>query len=488
MKVKPKKVCVSSSQSSRGPAVLGRRDTGWTNSPAVTQILKRLPDQPTRFVAQAPGRLDVMGGLSDYTGSLVLNTTTGGHVCVVVQRRTDNDLSIISVRSPVAEDVASTVVAMSQLYGPNGSLIDARHGRSLAGEGKKDVARCIVGALVEILRVAATPRLDGGLSVVVGSETKEPASPGWDVAVVAAALVAVAGACDVTLDPLEAAAVCQRVENEWLGIPAGVGDAVCVLLGEPNTLAEVRCEPCALSGSIRLPDDLVLVGIDCGMRHPEANLKYSRVRTAAFMGRALIDRIIRHDGSGRLQWDGHLARVSVTDYVGRFRDRIPTKLKGSEYLERFGETGDPLTRIDPEFVYKIRSRTEHHIYEHTRACQFVECLSRAIRSGENRALEEAGELMYASHWSYGQRCGLGSVETDMLVSLIRGHGTDAEIYGAKITGRGCGGSVAVLMRATERARAAVDDTIKRYQSKTGRVATLLRGSLPGALVSGAQRM
>ena len=486
--MEPKKTDVRSFQAPRGSAVLGGSDTDWTSSPAVAEILKRLPDQPTRFVAQAPGRLDVMGGLTDYTGSLVLNTTTGGHVCVAVQRRADNDLSIVSSRSPGGEDDTSTVIALSQLHEPNGSLIDAQRGRPLAGDRNADVARCIVGGLVEMLRAAGVPRFDGGLSVVVGSTMHEPAGPGWDAALVAAVLVAAAEACDLTLDPLDLAAVCQRVENEWLCIPVGIGDAVCVLLGEPNTLAEVRCEPCALSGSIPLPDDLMLMGIDCGVTLPEANLKYARVRTAAFMGRGLIDRIIRHDGLSRLQWDGHLARVSVTDYVERFRDRIPTKLKGSEYLKRFGETGDPLTRIDPEFVYKIRSRTEHHIYEHTRACQFVECLSRAIRSGEDRGLIEAGELMYASHWSYGQRCGLGSVETDMLVSLVREHGADAGIYGAKVTGRGCGGSVAVLMRATEKAAAAVDDAIKRYQSKTGRTATLLRGSLPGALVSGAQRM
>jgi len=206
--------------------------------------------------------------------------------------------------------------------------------------------------------------------------------------------------------------------------------------------------------------------------------KWEHVRTAAFMGRMLIDRILNHEALRQMQWDGYLSQVSVTDYVERFRDRLPTKIMGGDFLNRFGETGDELTRIEPDGVYKIRSRTEHHIYEHDRAQQFVECLSRAIRNGDARALREVGDLMYASHWSYGQRCGLGSIETDLLVKLIRQHGADADVYGAKITGHGCGGVVAVLMRATKRAASAVEQAMADYSGRTGHNATLIRGATP----------
>jgi L-arabinokinase len=96
--------------------------------------------------------------------------------------------------------------------------------------------------------------------------------------------------------------------------------------------------------------------------------------------------------------------------------------------------------------------------------------------------------MYASHWSYGQRCGLGSIETDMLVNLLRQSDANPDIYGAKITGCGCGGVVAVLMRTSDRATAAVDQAIEDYQARAERKARLIRGSLPGALVSGVREM
>ncbi len=237
---------------------------------------------------------------------------------------------------------------------------------------------------------------------------------------------------------------------------------------------------------MRLPDGLTMIGLASGSRHADFVTKYRRVRTATFMGRHLIDRIVRHDGAGNLSWDGHLSRISVADYVERFRDRIPTRLKGSEFLERFGETGDPLTSVAAEDVYKIRSRTEHHVYEHSRSCRFVEGLSRFSRSGDRTILGEVGELMYASHWSYGQRCGLGSIQTDLLVNLIRRYGSSVGIHGARISGRGCGGVVGVLMDETDAAEQAIQQACQAYEEKTGKSPTILRGSLPGAMVAVAR--
>jgi L-arabinokinase len=92
--------------------------------------------------------------------------------------------------------------------------------------------------------------------------------------------------------------------------------------------------------------------------------------------------------------------------------------------------------------------------------------------------------MFQSHESYS-RCGLGSSGTDKLVALVRdslGEG----LYGAKITGGGSGGTVAVL------GRRGVDATIReiaeRYQEKTAYQPTIISGSSPGASVFGHLRL
>jgi len=463
-------------------------------STTLMDVARRLYDGSARFVAVAPGRLDIMGGLAEYTGALVLNMTIGDHVCVAVQARRDGKIAVSA--APLWDADAESQVPLSTLFESNGRGDNAEPHRVAHPALRSDLATCALGGLTEALRAKLLPTPTGGLSICVQSSLRDASGCGRNAAVVAATVVACAAALDQALEPLAVAAVCQRVENDWVGDPVGVADAVCSLVGEPNTLLEVRCEPCTLAGSIRLPEDLLLLGIDCGVTQPDAVQRYVHVRTATFMGRALIDRIITYDGlnqvsdqpSNQVPWDGYLSRLSLTDYIKRFRDRIPTKIKGKDFLDRFGETGDPLTRIDPTGLYKVRSRTEHHVYEHARSRQFVECLSRAIRGADRNALVEAGELMNASHWSYGQRCGLGSIETDHLVNLIRRHGADADVFGAKITGRGCGGVVAVLLKSTDQALSAIESAMADYTTRTGHTPRLLRGSTPGALVSGAQRV
>lgn len=456
-------------------------------SELVADVLGRLRPDAARFLACAPGRLDVIGGLAECTGSLVLAMPVDHQVCVCVQRRRDGSIAVDAQGDPTSRDQSAAVIPVSQIYGDDGLAVAPQQGLERLSEFD-DTARSALGAFVEAIRAGIVSDVAGGLTIAVGA-----VHPGTDggapcSAVAGATLAATARALGAELEPATALDICRRVENDWLQWPVGVADAACALVGEPETLMQLRDEADNIAGRIRLPDDLALVGISCGNARPDAKLRFRRVRVAAFMGRCLVDRIVRHDGGNRRWWDGHLSRISVSDYVERFRDRLPTRMNGREFLDRFGETGDPLTRIEPGFVYKIRSRTEHHIYENARACQFAECLSRGIRTGDHAVFAEAGELMYASHWSYGQRCGLGDVRTDLLVNLIRRRGVSADLYGAKISGRGCGGGVAVLMRSSDRAREALRDVQRTFSDETGHKTTLFAGSAAGALITGCREI
>lgn len=455
--------------------------------PFEEDMLERLSAGTERYVAQAPGRLDVMGGLAECTGSLILNRTLGDRACVGVQRRADGKV-FVEYLSGLSTDGQLFKIDVHELLAANGG--PAEPGCRLAADLERlaAVRRCALGAVVESVRAGLITGLDGGLSIIIGSGLEGMSEAGQEAAITAATLACLARLANAELDPPRAAVLCQRVEANWLLSPLGVADALCALLAEPDVLTQVRCGPCEVSGAMRLPAELEFVGIDCGGDCEDARSKYDRARTAAFMGRLLVDRIIQHDGELAPSWDGYLSRLTVTDYVERFRDRIPTKLKGAEFLDRFGETGDSLTAIEPAFVYRIRSRTEHHIYEHARSCQFVECVSRAIRTGDPGVFVEAGELMYASHWSYGQRCGLGSVKTDLMVNLLRKQGVDAGIFGAKVSGRGCGGVVTVLKRADERGAEALKTALDAYQAKDHEPARVIQGSAPGALVAGVRQL
>ena len=58
-------------------------------------------------------------------------------------------------------------------------------------------------------------------------------------------------------------------------------------------------------------------------------------------------------------------------------------------------------------------------------------------------LHALGKLMFASHESY-TACGLDSDGTNLIVKLVKEIGAHNGLYGAKITGGGSGGTVAVL--------------------------------------------
>ena len=91
--------------------------------------------------------------------------------------------------------------------------------------------------------------------------------------------------------------------------------------------------------------------------------------------------------------------------------------------------------------------------------------------------------MYQSHASYGA-CGLGSDGTDLLVDLAREAGEAEGVYGAKITGGGSGGTVAVLARADAVER--VHALAKEYGRRTGRQPYVFECTSNGAAITGAQ--
>jgi len=128
----------------------------------------------------------------------------------------------------------------------------------------------------------------------------------------------------------------------------------------------------------------------------------------------------------------------------------------------------------------VRQPTAHPIYEHHRVQLFRELL---VQRPVNAEL--LGELMYQSHASYSA-CGLGSSGTDRLVELIRAAGPGAGLYGAKITGGGSGGTVAVLTQSGS--GELIEQIADDYSHATGREVEILHGSSPGAVAWGRQRL
>ena len=94
-----------------------------------------------------------------------------------------------------------------------------------------------------------------------------------------------------------------------------------------------------------------------------------------------------------------------------------------------------------------------------------------------------GDLMFQSHWSYTE-CGLGCEATDLLIELVRAEVSNGKLYGAKITGGGGGGTVAVL--GPDDAEEAFYRIVRKYAEIRGCEPYVFEGSSMGADRFGTQ--
>ena len=280
------------------------------------------------------------------------------------------------------------------------------------------------------------------------------------------------------------AALAQVVENRIVGAPCGIMDQVTSALGESGRLLALRCRPCEVLGLHELPPGVGVFGISSRVEHSVGGDPYGTARVSAFMGLKIILTEMEKRGAQPTEAHRYLCNVDPRTYREKFRDALPDRMKGSEFLEQYGDTTDPVTQVDPGRTYNVRLGTQHPIFENHRVETFIECMDRA-RAGDRTALVEAGGLMEASHRSYGWNCALGSEETDLLVRMVRERGSERGLYGAKITGGGSGGTVAIL--ADLDAEDLVREVAAEYARHTGLEPDVFDGTSPGACAFGARR-
>jgi L-arabinokinase len=452
------------------------------------------PGRPVT-VARAPGRLDVMGGIADYTGSMVCEMTLSRAAAVAVAARDDDNVQVFSfnlhdehkpftLRMPLAAVVDTDAQTLRREFGAPG----------------RKWASYVVGLLYvlhhwEWLDLMPHVRSGQGVSLAVYSTVPMGAGISSSAALeVAAAYALVDHFCvNPKPSPLDLAVVCQAAENHIAGAPCGVMDQVTAACGEEGKLLRMLCQPHQLMPSLKLPEGVQVVGVNSNVRHDVAGGAYGRTRCAAYMGhRIILDRMSRiGDAVGqRLEGDpmnGYLANLDPDDYKNLFRPHVPESIRGRDFLE-LGATTDPVSRVEPEVDYAVRHATDHHVLEARRVrrfCEFLEQATNATGPERRAALDRTGHLMYASHLSYTNDAMLGAPECDLIVQLVREREREG-LYGARITGGGSGGTVAVLCDTGPRADAALAAVSAEYARQTGRTSELFAGSSPGAWHTGTQ--
>ena len=350
---------------------------------------------------------------------------------------------------------------------------------------------CLRAAAGAVLAIAAAGKMGDGVSgatIIVDVQHPFLIDAAMTASSALATTMALVRAWGMHFDPNECAQLAMRSENDVVGFPCGDGPALSALYARRDCLTQIDCQTKSAPQHWTLPEGITLIGIDCGHRHADADEKYARARATAFMGRVLVERILKSIDLDGHDWKGLLARVRVADYASHLKDHLPMRTRGADFIECFGPTADPLTRIDPDAFYRIRSRTEHHIHEGGRTRDFAKHIAQSAGPDDRTSIIKAGKIMRRSHWSYGQRCALGSVETDRLSSLLRRNDTRDGVYGARVSGHGSGGMMVVLMEASDEARQKLNGVLTEYKEIIGRTATIHEGTSHGALEFGVHEV
>lgn len=469
-----------------GRAGVGERRDGWFG-PMVGRLreLRRHGDPGMRgifdldapvSVARAPGRLDVMGGIADYSGSLVLELPLARATYAAIQPQPAPRCDLVSLRDGGASTFGVPLEALE-----TGRLSTPESLRAkVAGSGTDGWAAYVLGLVHWCLHRRDPPAGLAGFRLLIASEVPEGKGVASSAALEVAAMTAIAHHLGITIPAEELAAACQWVENRVVGAPCGIMDQMTAAAGRGDHLLRLRCQPADVEGHVPVPDEFGFFGIDSGIRHAVSGADYVTVRCAAFMGLALLAEAAPREAEA---WGGYLANIDPAT-CERLAGALPETMAGADFLGRGLATVDPVTRVEPDRTYPVRAATAHPILENDRVERFAGLVDRLDADGDDAATE-MGRLMYASHASYGA-CGLGSDGTDRLVAVVREAGPDHGLFGAKITGGGSGGTVAVLGRGD--ALDVVREIAAEYTRETGRVAEVFAGSSPGAAATGVVRL
>lgn len=443
------------------------------------------PDAPI-VVGRAPGRLDVMGGIADYSGARVLQLPLDRATFALVQHQRAPRFDVVTRRDGDWLFFSLDVDLLNGSAAGEADLV-----AWFAGLADRWAAYVCGVALRSWRRLREAPgAARTGIRLLIDTQVPLGAGVSSSAALEVACAYAIGAAIGIDLDARELALDCQWAENHIVGAPCGIMDQMTSACGRRGRLLRLLCQPDIVEGHLAVPGGYQFYGIDSGARHSVGGDPYSRVRTAAFMGYRIIAALaglhVERDGARvRIEdpdWRGYLANIPLADFRLAFEPLLPERMTGADFLESYGGITDRVTHVEPRQWYPVRQAAAHPIREQARVDAFAAALGALP---DDAAARELGTLLRAAHGSY-TACGLGSARTDRLAALVDAAGLEHGLFGARITGGGSGGTVVIL--GTTAAESLVREIAARNSAELGMRGDVFVGSGPGAEESGVLRL
>ncbi len=392
-------------------------------------------------VARAPSRLDIMGGIADYCGSHVFQMPLNRGAVAACQAREDKKLYALTLEEENTLK-PNVEISLNDFYEEGKLKSYSKIHKMFSSEQRSAWAGYVLGCFFALLKEGKIDQFLHGAVIVIKSDIPIGGGIASSAAIEIATLSAINQQYKLNLEPIEIAKLGQTVENRIVGAPCGIMDQVTATVGKRGKILNLLCQPCQIIEYVDCPKDVSIIGIHPKVQRSTRSSEYIDTRTAAFMGLTILKKEL---GWKKLDTN-YLCNLTVKEFNDNCLPFLPQEIHGCEFIEKYGQSIDSVTRVEPNRSYAVRNCVKHPVYENERVKQFIEAFKNVDRNPHRSQyyLTEAGRLMYESNASYRDLVGLGSPEIDGIVNIAQKIGPQGGIYGAKITGGGGGGTAALL--------------------------------------------
>ena len=342
---------------------------------AATAAYRRQFQGEPAFVVAAPGRVNLIGEHTDYNDGFVLPAAIDRHVVVAASPRNDSGVHVY------AADLGES------------ASFDLGDVQQSAEHPWNNYQRAVAWALQ-----GAGYRL-GGLDMVVTSNVPIAAGLSSSAAIELAAAHAFEVAGGWTIGGVERALLCQKAENEFVGMRCGIMDQYISALGQANHALMIDCRSLEYK-LVPVPPGVSIIVCDTRVQRGLVDSEYNARRLECETGARLLG-------------------------VRALRDVTP-----AEFERRAAEL--------PELT---RRRCRHVVYEDQRVLDSIAALERGD-------LAAFGALMAASHASLRDDYQVSCKQLDIMVEAAAAL---PGVHGARMTGAGFGGCTVNLVESGQAA-------------------------------------
>ena len=232
--------------------------------PLVSAHRKRFGKDGRAFAA--PGRVNLIGEHTDYTGGLVLPMAIDFQTVAVASPRDDGNAVFHSVNY----DEEKTFVIAGQPRAPQGHWSDYPAG----------VLWCLGQASITV----------GGFDMTIAGDVPLGAGLSSSASVEVATAVTLLHHAGVTMPLVDLAKLCRRAENEYVGAKSGIMDQFIVAGGVAERAMLLDCRALTFE-LLPLPPTVKIVICNSMMKHTVSEGEYGNRSDEVYAGQAVVARM-----------------------------------------------------------------------------------------------------------------------------------------------------------------------------------------------------